>query len=76
MTRYEIHKQFGGGFDRINRLIHLGIKEGRIVCTGTRPGKKKEEDVEEFTVKSRLPPESADAESSEKGLFCTDEPYS
>jgi hypothetical protein len=67
LSRYEIKKQLGWGFDRVNRIIHIGITEGRIVSTGTRPGKK--EDVEEFTVKSRLPPESADAESSENRLF-------
>lgn len=52
LTRYELHKQFGGGFDRVNRLIRLGISEGRIVQSGTR--KTRNGETEEYTLKSYL----------------------
>lgn len=72
LTRYDLHKQFGGGKDRINRLIRLGLDEGRFVPSGTKPGRNGEP-AELFMLASLIQPEDEpeddDTEQNANGLF-------
>ncbi len=67
MTRYELLKQFGGGKDRVNRLIRQGLQAGRIVKVGTRNTRNGEQ-ADTFRVASRVET-SADTEAEMNGLF-------
>lgn len=67
MNRYELLKQFGGGKDRVNRLIREGLNAGRIVKVGTRKARNGEQ-ADTFMVASRVEvPANSDAELN--GLF-------
>ena len=67
MTRYQIHHVFGGGKDRVNRLIFLGITKNRIVQVGTRKARNGEE-AEIFMVASRADV-SVNSDEEKNGLF-------
>ena len=41
MTRYELHQHFGGGKDRLNRLLRIGEWTSRFVQDGTRTTRNK-----------------------------------
>lgn len=66
LTRYELNAKFGGGYDRLKRLIRLGIAGGRIVQTGTRECKNGP--AEEYTVSSYSQPTMPGLASSKTGL--------
>ena len=53
LSRYELRTGMGCGYDRVNRLIRIGIDQGVIEKTGTRPNEKKpDEPVEVFILAS------------------------
>lgn len=68
MSRYDLQKAFGGGKDRLNKLIRLGIEQGRIRHTGTRPGRNGTE-VDLFKLASYDEPQDDRTEQNANGLF-------
>jgi len=67
MTRYELLKQFGGGKDRVNRLIRQGVQAKRIIKVGTRETRNGEL-ADTFMVASRVEV-SANSDTEVDGLF-------
>jgi len=67
MTRYELLKQFGGGKDRVNRLIRQGLQAGRIVKVGTRETRNGEQ-ADTFMVASRVEVQ-ANSDTEKNGLI-------